>query len=467
MKLHNHLLLSILITALALCSCSKRSELLDTIPGASEAAGMINVKKICADLDITLSESGAEIPAEISSHLNLGDDASGVLDLMARLDATGTADISAVAFAVWQGTSFMTLPVDSWERLKEVDSPWLQWGEDSEGLHCGTLSRHISVVAGDSQMWLLEVNAKAAETVKKILKEADRESIGKLDALAQALSGQNYITLLARSGASAGKDDKPDHDALLQAEWSVVGLSADGPRMVAEVNMMKGTGEEIAVEGMQPVNPAVLSYVPSACTMAVAAGLNPRFDWNFLNVLAMLADDFQVRAALGVALPYLNSIDGTVLFAAAPAGENAFTNPSPSDWNFILMARLSQEKIDALLGQIRTMLFTSGLSGRTERDGVMVIPHQYGTDLYIGNVDGYFAVATFPFDNNRNNSLTPIFVGKEAAASFSIPSLSAISPDAPNWGVNLKAQFDGSKGQVELTLPGSEGNVLPNLLTLL
>lgn len=467
MKFHNQLFLSILLAALSLCSCSKRSELLDTLPAASEAAGMADVRKICADLDITLTDAGAEIPAEVSNHLNLGDDASGVLDLMARLDATGTADISSVAFAVWEGTSFLTLPIESWERLKEIDSPWLQWGEDSEGLHTGTLSRRISVVAGDSQIWLLEVNPKAAETVKKILKEAGRESIGKIDALAQALSDKKYVTMVGRSGAAEEKNEKPGHDALLEADWSVVSLSANGPRLVADVAMIKGTGEAVSVEGMQPVNPAVLSYVPSSCTLAVAAGLTPRFDWNFLNVLAMLADDFQVRAALGVALPYLNSIDGTVLFAAAPAGENAFTNPEPSDWNFILMAHLSQEKIDALMGTVRTMLFTSGLSGRTERDGVIVVPHQYGTDLYIGNVDGYFAVATFPFENNRNNSLTPIFEGKEAAASFSINSLSAISPDAPNWGVNLKAQFDGSKGQVELTLPGSEGNVLLNLLTLL
>lgn len=467
MKLHQFSLITFLLALMALSSCSKRSELLDTIPADSNVVALADVRKICSELGITFSPTGASIPGELKSKLGLNDDSNGLLDLLGRLDASGTADVSAVAMVYYDDRMVMTLPVESLDRLKALDCPWLQWGDDSEGFATGTLGKDLSVVASDSQLWLLDVSPKAASTVKSLLKAADKQAVGGIDAIARSLTAGKLVNMAVLMENEGEKDgEKENHDALLASTWSLIGINVDGKRLVADVSMVKGTGEDIAVEGMQPVNPAVLSYVPSSCSMAFAAGLTPRFNWDFLKLLATVGGDFQTRAAIDVAVPFLSSIDGTVLAAAAPANEEAFSDPDPSNWNFIIMAHLSQEKIDQLLGMVRTMMFTSGVSPRVDKDGIMVVP-QYGMNLYMGNVDGYFAVATFPFDNNRDNSLAPVFGGKEAAAVFSLPSVSLLSPSAPSWGLDVKAQFDGSKGQVELSLPGSEGSVLVNLLSLL
>lgn len=96
----------------------------------------------------------------------------------------------------------------------------------------------------------------------------------------------------------------------------------------------------------------------------------------------------------------------------------------------------------------------------------MVIP-QYGTNLYVGCVDGCFAVSTLPFDPNRQNALAPQFVNKEVAASILIPSLAGITGNAPGWGVDIKCDYTGAEGHLTLSLPGSEGSVISNILQLL
>ncbi len=467
MKIHQLTLLTLLLMVVGLSSCTKRAQLLDTIPADADVVAIADAGKICADLGITFSETGAAIPGEIKAKLNLNEESNGLLDLLGRMDAAGVADISAVAVVYCDDDVLLTLPVESWDKLKALDCPWLQWGEDAGGYHIGTLGRDISVVASGSQIWMLEQSPKAVVKVRDLLKRADKQPLSGIDAIAQALAADKYINIAISGGDSGEKGkDKDDHAALLESTWSVIGVSVAGQTLVADISMVKGTGEEIQVDGMQPINDAVLSYVPGACNVAFAAGLTPRFNWDFIKLLAAAGGDFQTRAALDVAIPFLGSIDGTVLLAAAPANEDAFGDPTPGNWNFILMARMSQEKINQLLGMIRTMIFTSGMSPRADENGVMMVP-QYGTNLYIGNVDGYFAVATFPFRNDRDNSLAPVFEGKDAAAVFSIPSLSLLSPSAPAWGVDVKAQFDGSKGRFELTLPGSQGPVLVNLLSLL
>ncbi|MDE5725579.1 MAG: hypothetical protein K2L91_04450 [Duncaniella sp.] len=465
MKFIQSTLISIfmLVALLAISSCSGKPELLDTIPANSRMVMTINAEKICSEFGIKFSETGADIPGHLKRKIKPTDDVNAVLDLLGRISASGAGDVKSMAMSVYDEVLFTTLHIETVERIKALNCPWMQWGDDAGGYATGTLGRGLTVVARDGQMWIFEHCPKAPAVVREMLGEAEKASIGSLDAIAQSLAADRYVNLAIISEEI--KDNK-NLAPFQAATWALIGLNVDGPRFVTDIEMVKGTGEEIAVEGMQPINDAVLSYVPAACNVAFAAGLTPRFNWDYIKLLAAIGGDFQTRAALDVAIPFLNSIDGTVMLAAAPANEEAYSDPQPGNWNFIIMAHMSREKIDQLLGMVRTMVFTTGRSPVTDKNGIMAIP-QYGTTLYMGNVDGYFAVATFPFSNNRDNSLTPVMEGKEAAALFTVPSLATLSDGAPEWGIDIKGQFDGSKGRIVATLPGSEGSVLVNLLSLL
>lgn len=464
MNLHK-LPVIMLLTAMAviISSCSRQSELLDTIPADADVVAVADAKKLCQELGITLSDTGADIPPALKSGLFTDDRSRGVLDILGRCEASGAADISTVAVVSTDGESFMTLPVNDWEKLKSLGSPWLEWGEDTEGFHTGKIKDGMTILATGSQMWILNEDPKAPVIINKLLKAAEKHSVGKIDAIAQFLGGDKMINIAI---PAQNPLEEKDSGVSPETNWTLMGIEASENSLTADMEMVAETGEAIEMEGLQPVNPAVLSYVPEECSIAVAAGFTPRFDWDIITTLTSIGGDFQTRAALSVIAPYLKSIDGTVMIAAAPANNESFSDPNPGNWNFIMMAHMSQEKIDQILGMVRTMMFSAGISPKTDKDGIMVVP-QYGTSLYIGNVDGYLAVATFPFSNDHNNSLTPIFEGKDAAGMLRVPSLSAISHNAPSWGIDMKARIEGSKGNLTITLPGSEGSVLLNLMTLL
>ena len=93
----------------------------------------------------------------------------------------------------------------------------------------------------------------------------------------------------------------------------------------------------------------------------------------------------------------------------------------------------------------------------------MTIP-QYGMDFYVGNVDGYLAIANIPFENTRNNSLAPMFVNKDAALCIDLPSLDLLSPAAPSYGLKVDVNMQGSEGKAEISLPGAKYPVLETIL---
>ncbi len=455
-----------LIAVLCMMSCSRRTELLDTIPATAQATGMIDMKRLCDESGITLSATGADLSPALKSRIGSSQNTMGLLDLMGRLHTSGAADISETALIVTDNAAIMTLILNDGDEFKNIDSPWLTWGEKSGGLDTGTLGDDMAVVASNDQVWILQDNVAPVKTVKKLLDDAAGESIGGIEAIARSLT-RGDLADIAINGSDISKTPaKERHEALLESSWTTLGVKTSDGRLNADIRLIKGTGEDIPFKGLKPINPALLGYVPGSFGLTVAMGVTPEFDWSAITGLAALAGGFQTQAALAVITPYLESVDGTVLISAGPANSDAFSDPDPSNWQFLIMAAMSQQKIDQLLGMIRTMMFTAGVTPRVEKDGTMVIP-QYGTNLYVGCVDGCFAVSTLPFDPNRQNALAPQFVNKEVAASILIPSLAGITGNAPGWGVDIKCDYTGAEGHLTLSLPGSEGSVISNILQLL
>lgn len=444
----------LLLTLVALASCSKRTELLDTIPARVPAVAMADMNLICSDLGVKLTPEGAEIPASLGNN----DDLSAILDLMGRLHAASAADISETAvFATEDGDAVITLAITDKSRFESVDCSWLIWGKDSDGLRIGTLGESFAAVASDSQLWLLTDLKTPSKTVKKLLDKASKESVGKVDALAQALSRGGLLQAVV----CGAKDDKTP---IAEVPFTTIALKSEDAKLSADIAMMLGTGEETPVAGLQPINSAVLGYVPAEMDNVIAFGANSTFDWSWITTLATLGGGFQAQAAISAILPYLKSIDGTVLFALTAPETEDFSDMDFSQGNAMLMARMSQDKINELLGMIRTMMFTAGLSPRTE-GGMMVIP-QYGTTLYVGNVDGYLGISTVPFSPNRQNALAPLMANKDAAVTFTLPALS-LSGHATPLPLRIEGTFGGATGHITLTIPGTTTSPLATLLGLL
>lgn len=456
------LFLMTLLVGIATTSCSRQGELLDTVPADVSAVATVDLKKLCEASGITFSADGIKADGKINSGLR--GDLREMLDRMARLDSEGVADFSHVAVAVdGDGAQYVTFSISDYDKLKEQSGQWIEWQADADGYHVADMGDGCTLLCSSSQAWLVnDVRGSATKALEGLLKRADNMPVSKLDGIMQALGRDNIANIAVASGfISFATDKKSDTEIPAQdKEWNVASLNTGADNsLVAEWETMQSTGRTVKVKGLQNINPALLAYVPEDYNLTFAVGLTPEFNWKPVEQLALAVGGFQAGAFMAVVNPFLESINGSVLIAAKPLTTEAIADGDPSDWDFIVLAHMPQDKINRLMTMIASMMSTAGIAPSVNEQGMMVVP-QYGKNLYIGNVDGYLGISTKEFDNSRNNSLAPTFVNKELAFSTVFP----MGDD----GVSLDASVSmaGSKGQAKMKIKGTEVSTLMYLLSM-
>lgn len=441
----------------ALASCSGgRQAILDTIPADVKAVAVIDTKGLAAAGGITLTADGAVLDPVLENRITSRSRAA--LDRLARIES-GSAALDRLTVVLTEDMeTYATFNISSYESFVKDMEGDLAAGDDEEGMHTGTLFGNTAYVANDTQVWITDSRTSAAKGVKDMLDAASKHSISSLSGLTEALSKDALMTLVM---AEDTDEDDPQHGI-----WLTGCLTAPDNKIVVNTVRMQADGAEVATKGVQPINPAVLAYVKESPAVAIGAGITSDFDWTPLTTVAMLTRNFQTQAMISAAMPYLKAIDGTVFLAATPAGERAYSDPQPGNWNILIMAHMPQDKVNELLGAIRGLCFTAGITPSVDPRTGMITVSYFGFDLYMGNVDGYFALSNTPISADGNNDLAPKFVNRDAAAVVSLPSLSPLGPGLPAWGLNIEVATAGPEGVMEMTLPGSKGSVLLNLLSM-
>lgn len=456
-KIYSPLILVVLMVGMMVTSCSKKGELLDTIPANVNAVAVMDVKEILKDAGCTFSEEGVELPESLK-----GTRAEvGGLQTLGKLCASNVCDMSNVAVAICGKQDIVcTFLINDNDKFKELTSS-LGWKDGENGYEEGRISG-TPVLSNGNQAWLL-IGGNPYELLKSMLDDAKKEPITKLSGIKGVLESDNLLNF-ALSSMSFGKTD--NNVAQQENVWNVMTANVVDNKIVATAQSIKGDGEQVKVKGMQAINPAVLSYVPGNFNFALAGGLTTEFDWkSVMEALSpIFASNFQMQGAIAMLTPFLQSLDGTVLLAAGPANDEAYEDMTPFNWQFMLMAHMPQARINQVMNLIKTTMFQNGISPISEKDGVMVIP-QYGMQFYVGNVDGYLAIANIPFENTRENSLTPLMLNKEASLCVELPSLNDMIPYGPEYGIKLIADMQGSEGKAELSLPGAKYPILETILT--
>ncbi|MCM1355480.1 MAG: hypothetical protein NC212_03635 [Staphylococcus sp.] len=455
-------LAALILGLLTLSSCSKEQNLLTPIPADADAVGMIKVKTLLEESGYKFEGGKAVAPAGIEQARVL----ARMADVVSALDASGVCDPNEVAMAAEGRDWFYTMMVSDKAKFHELTAEIIDWSDSTGEYDCGTLYS-FSVLLDDERVWFTTAGPdKSVEAVGKLIKAASDNSITAMTGVNEILRSGNIIDLaVSRDDISGHKKGVKGENPELQDSWVALQCDIKDNKLVINTQNIKADGTPEPVKGLQPVNPAVLSYIPGNFNIALGFGCTPELDWaSYLVPLASAGGfGFQFNAMLAAATPYLQAIDGTVMFAAGPANSSAYEDLEPGNWQFILMARLPQQKINDIVGMLRTSLFSAGVSPRMEKDGVMVIP-QYGMDFYVGNVDGYFAVSNLPFDPNRQNQLTPLFNGKEGALSIDLPAHTFA--DLP-FGIKLNAQLTDNDTQAEIATTGTDEPILQTLLKAL
>lgn len=467
MKVHNFLfaVLAAIVVGM-LTSCSKRGEILDSVPADVTMVATVNIDKMCSAAGVTLKGDGtAEIAPAAQRWLG---SQQKKLEALSALKANGIVDIDNVVVAVdGDNVKYVIMTVGDADRFDKVTTDeGIEWNAAADGYKTARLGTS-TLLAKDGQMWMVLDSRDAVKAVEGMKKRAREMSVGRLDGVAESLARDNMVNVAVSAGfATLTTDGKSNTEIPAQdKEWNVASLQqgADGS-LVVDWQLMQSTGRTIKPKGMQNINPALLAYIPENFNLVVAAGLTPEFDWEPLRKVIMMVGGFQTAAFMSVVNPYLESIDGTILLATSPSDPAMLAEGDATEWDFIAMVHMPQAKINALTDMIKNMFVTAGMTPTVTPEGLIAVP-QYGKTMYIGNVDGYLGISTIGFDNTRNNSLAPTFVNKDMAASLSLRPLTDFVPTAPaGTGLVLSVGMDGGRGEMKLKAEGTQLPVLQFLM---
>lgn len=454
-------LLTAIVFGLLAVSCSKEKKLLEVIPSSVDFVGTVRLKSALEKGGCKYENGSAVIPSGVSDTERL----TNLVTLIGSMDASGVCNPDeTVCGHSADGTVFMVLSVGDRKKFKEATAGEIDWTDETGGYTCGSVGS-MAVLLDDSRVWFVGAKpSDAVGVVDGLIKDAGKSSIGSMTGIAQLLSEDNLVNIAVRQVDVPAKEKKgaKGENPALEVKWATLTLNVQDNKLVGNSSMMEADGKPVAVAGMQEINQAVLAYVPENFNVALGFGVTPDFDWSLLTKSAGAFGGFQGQAMLTAVIPYLQSIDGTIFVAAGPANSEAYSDIEPGNWQFIAMVHLPQQKINDIMGMMRSSMFMAGVSPK-EKDGIMMIP-QYGMNIYMGNVDGYLAVSNIPFEDNRQNSLAPVFNGKVGALSLSLPTLKVFGDGMPDYGVGVKVQMNPDNATGELVLTGTDRPILEVLL---
>ena len=225
MKLQHITLLSLVAAMLGLMTaCSKKAELLDTVPASSAMVTTVDLKAICERSGLEFTAEGIKASPETSGKLD--GNIKAALDKLAMLDAKGVADLSTIV--VGQDTkegAFLTFSITDFERFKLIVEDAVTWSDDADGMHCGSLNR-IPVAANDHQVWMLmNTNGSATGIVKKLLEQADEMPVSKLEGIAQSLYRDNLINTAVVNGLDPFNAKSESDVPVPEKVWNVAALN--------------------------------------------------------------------------------------------------------------------------------------------------------------------------------------------------------------------------------------------------
>lgn len=437
----------------ALTSCSPdQVNLLSTVPDSAPAVMTFDAGRffplagLTADgATLTAEKSIAGSPFDLSP---LGTE--GYNALMHSIDSS-----HLVFFVDARRTPFLTFEITD---LKAFEKFAGEYGEpeSSQGFKTWTAADGLKITMRGAQGWISR-DPQPSASLKAVLDAAAQQSVMQSIGVANALQDNSQLF---------------NFELNTGGEYRIMAQGMeDSERLGIDFRAMKPDGELMELTQTQTVAEDFLRYTGPEMTIVAAAGLRPEFtssvDWN---AVATAVENMTGLGAspLTMLAPLMADVDGTVALAMGPVSEEAWEEPSLATWHIMLMAHMPMEKIRSALDTFSGYFALGGLKPTTDaRTGMMTVPF-YGSTLRLGPVDGYLAISNTPLEPVEQNSLTPVFNGKQGALSAKLPALDFVP--GMQKGMNIEMQLETQRLYVRLmpvdkTSPAL-GSVLGLLVTL-
>ena len=353
-----------IVMLLAFSGCSGESQLLDTIPADAPGIVTLNVEKLTDALDgakhggkLTLSEtldkfltkSSERCHREITAILT-----SESIDrtLMAGFAITGKD--SGIGAFKHSGDYTYTFKIKNLSALvDEIGAS--STPETIDGFDVYELE-DVNLVVKDKQGWLLWGDAaKAVATLSDELNRASNTPASSLKGIAKFLSaGDNIFHLaIARSEAADG--------------WTCItgGVDDNAREMLFDAKFIDANGKEKDMDTyLKRIDQSLLDYTTPSDIFVLAMGIKGDTDWEeMLNyVQSVYPLDFSQRSFMGMILPYLKRLDGTIMIAGGLSDPSDLSQSNLGrNINFVVAIQLKKSEVKKTISDLRDIIAMVGL----------------------------------------------------------------------------------------------------------
>lgn len=444
MKKTFRLLLLCMTAILAITSCSRSTdELLSTVPADASTVAVVNIIDFAKKAGFTIENGELKMPEKLA---NRSIDSNTLKRLAGIADAVNLDHV--VAFYASSGSPILTFTVSDEDALGKALEGNAQ--KSSTGGFTVYSSGRDAVLVKDGQGWMLQ-STRPTEVITRILAEAKTESMLKADGL---------VDFLNTAGTARAVIDLSQFSKELKGQWGCMNLKLDGPSAMAEIQLMSADGKVNELNALQPLDTDFLRYIPAEANIAAALGASKGVDWDGIAVGATMIPGMRVGGMLDTLMPYLKKADGTVAIASTVDAANLDNSGS----RLFVMIHMPQQEVDAAVQQVKQRFTSMGATASQGNEGITVLsagPSRF----YLGNVDGYLALSSWPLTPTHNNSLAPYFVNRCAGLVMLIPSLSPLM-DGARFGADFNVEVQKSMLTVTLRLTGTNEPFVATLLSL-
>lgn len=316
----------------------------------------------------------------------------------------------------------------------------------------------FDIIVRGNVAWLTRLTA---EQLDNLIKRADKTSLSDLDGICNALDADGFVRLAVMTDPGSDPDGQT-------GQWQVGTFRFADTLLAADFTSMLGDGRENTTEYVGPVSVDFLRYIPDGMDLVMAIGRNdvqvtPEEIISRVNTIIPSGTPYgqQAREAITMLAPYLAKINGTVA-----CGIN-FTD---DNYGAVLMIHMTQEEINNTIAQLSAQAAAFGISTVTDPASGAVSADLSGLNsgkpltVTMRNADGYLLMTTYDPNGTYNNSYSPVFTGKDAALTITIPpTTQVLNP----YGLHVETQCEGAVTRSRINFTGTDRPFTDTLLDII
>lgn len=434
-KIYN--ILIIVATMLITASCANETgDILESIPADVNAVAKVNIESAMKHLGITYDANGVKFPTQIEPLINeefsttKRDELGKGLTMLSQM-----VDLSQVAiFYSTDGFVYAVANVVDESLLAVKLEEELGQAQETDGfVYFNNPSGSEIIALKDSRVWYTDA-PNGVRGIKTQLSKAEKASVSS-DVHLSDFFAESEDALAVVSPKLLNLDVKD------KGGWLRMALTARETGSTIKLSMMNADGTLAkAGERLNKIDNNALKYIPNDALGAVAFAISPSFDWTAVEASIFPLLSHADRGLFEVMMPYIKSIDGTVLLSASAKDlSSIYKINKPENWSVKFMAHLQDGKADEAINKIVTTIEGDYKMSLPKEGDFYVIPFP-DMKICLGKVDGYFTLTFGTQAPAGDSKLAKKMIDSYASVAVKTHNLKSLTNVVDNFELTLKVE---------------------------